>query len=98
MSAMFYRAMVQSVLLFGAEGWVLSEVVSMKLEGVFVGFLWGITRQRAEQQKDGTWRQVEAETLLEKAGTQPLGTYIDRRQATVAEWVALRPILGGFDQ
>ena len=34
--------------------------------------------------------------VLEKAGTQPLGTYIDRRQTTVAEWVALRPILGFY--
>ena len=66
--------MVQSVLLFGAEGWVLSEVVSMKLEGVFVGFLWRITRQRAEQQKDGTWRQMVTDTVLEKSGPQPLGT------------------------
>ena len=31
--------------------------------------------------------------VLEKAGTQPLGTCIDSRQATVAELVSLRPIL-----
>ena len=49
--------------------------------------------QRVVWQEDGTWRQVEAEKALEKAGTQSLGTYIDRRQATVAEWVALRTIL-----
>ena len=49
------------------------------------------------RQKDGTWRQVTAETVLEKAGTQPLGTYIDRIQAKVAEWVALRPILEVFN-
>ena len=36
---------------------------------------------------------MSAEKVLEKAGTQSLGNYIDRRQATVAEWVALRPIL-----
>ena len=29
--------------------------------------------------------------MLQGAGTQPLQTYLDRRQATVAEWVALRP-------
>ena len=57
----------------------MSEVVSMKLEGVFVGFLWRITRQRAEQQKDETWRQVSTETVLEKAVIQLLGTYIDTR-------------------
>ena len=41
--------------------------------------------QRAVQQEDGTWRQVAAEKVLEKAGTQSLGTYIYMSQATVAE-------------
>ena len=72
--------------------------MSRKLEGVHVGFLQRIKRQRVVQQKDGTWRQVAAGTVIEKAGTQPLGTYIDRRQATVAEWVALRPILEVCDR
>ena len=45
-SAMFYLDVVQSVLLFGAETWVLSEVISRKLEGVHVGFLRWITIQR----------------------------------------------------
>ena len=34
-----------------------------------------------------------AEKVLEKSGTQYLVTYIDRSHATVAEWVASRPIL-----
>ena len=85
--------MVESVLLFGAETWVLSEEMSRKLEGVHVDFLWQITTQRAEKQKGGTWRQVAAETFLDKARTHPLGTYIYRSQATVAEWVASLPIL-----
>ena len=53
--AMFYQAVVQSVLLFGAETWVLSDAMSRKLEGVRVGFLRQITRQRSVRQKDGTW-------------------------------------------
>ena len=30
--------------------------------------------------------------VLQGARTQPLQTYVDRRQTTVAEWVNLRPI------
>ena len=41
---------------------------------------------------------MAAETVLEKAGTKPIGTYIDRRQATVVEWVALIPILKVCDR
>ena len=31
-------------------------------------------------------------------GTQTLGTYIYKRQETLAEWVALRPILEVYDK
>ena len=63
-----------------------------------MGFLQRITRQGALQQKDGTCWQVSEETFLEKVGTQPLGTYIYKRQATVADWVVLCPVLGGCDR
>ena len=36
---------------------------------------------------------MSAENILKKTGIQSLGAYIDRRQATVAKWVTLRPIL-----
>ena len=41
---------------------------------------------------------MAVEEVLEKAGTQYLGDYIDRRQATVTEWVALRSILEVCDR
>ena len=41
---------------------------------------------------------MAAEKVLEKAGTQSLGTYIDRRQETVSEWVALCTILEVCDR
>ena len=76
----------------------MSEVMSRKLEGAHMGLLQRIMKQRSVQQKDGIWRQVEAETVIENTVTQPLGTYIDRSQATLAEWVALRPILEVCDR
>ena len=36
---------------------------------------------------------MAAEKVLNKSGIQSLGAYIDRQQASVKEWVALRPIL-----
>ena len=38
-SAKFYRAVVQAVLLFGAETWFLTAEMLQKIEGVHVGFL-----------------------------------------------------------
>ena len=40
---MFYWVVVQAVLLFGAETWVLLAAMSRKLEGVHVGFLIQVT-------------------------------------------------------
>ena len=93
MSAMLYWSVVQAVLLFGAETWVLLEAMSRKLKGVRMGLLRQITGKREVRRKDRTWRQVAAENVLKKTGIQSLGAYIDRRQKTVAKWVALRPIL-----
>ena len=36
--------------------------------------------------------------MLKAAGTQHIRTYIDRRQATVVQWVDLRPIFEVFAQ
>ena len=79
MSAMFYRAVVQAVLLFGAETWVLSEAMPHNLEGVHVGFLRQITGKRVVRQRDRTWRSVTSEKFLKKEVTHPLGAYIDKR-------------------
>ena len=47
---------------------------------------------KAKRLREGSWRKLAADKVLQGAGTQPLQTYLDRRYATVAEWVALRPI------
>ena len=73
------------MLLLGAYTWVFLAKISKKLEGVHVGFL--------PSSREGTWRSVAAASLFKEAGTQTLGTYIDKRQATVVVQVSLRPIL-----
>ena len=97
-SPMFYRVVVQKVLLFGAETWVFSEAMYSNMEVVHVGLLGWTMEQRAVRQEDGTWRQVSAEKFLDNSVTPSPGTYIDRRQETVSEWVALRPILEVCDR
>ena len=91
-SAKFYRAVVQAVLLFVAETWVLSEAMLNKLEGVHVGLLRQVMGMKARSLGDKTWTKEGTGRVLQAAGTKSLREYIDKRQATVAEWVALRPI------
>ena len=38
-----YRAVIQAVLLFGAETWVLLAEIELKVDGTHTGFLWQIT-------------------------------------------------------
>ena len=48
--------------------------------------------KRVRRLRDRTWETPGAEGVREAAGTQLVRTYIGRRQATVAKWVALLPI------
>ena len=91
-SAMFYRAVVQAVPLFGSDSWVMSAAMEKMVEGTHTGFLRQITGKRAQRNADETWVTPAAGEVLETAGTQSAATYIGRRQGMVAQWVALRPI------
>ena len=71
---------------------MISDAMAKKLDIVHVGFLRQVKRTKVKSQKDISWWKVASERVLQGAGTQPLKTYIDRRQVTVAEWVALRRI------
>ena len=62
--ANIYRVLVQAVLFFGAETWVLTEKMSQRLEGLHVIFLRQVTRKQAKRRRDGSWRQVPTEEVL----------------------------------
>ena len=63
-----------------------------RLEVAHVSFLKKVTRKQAMRRMGISWRQVKSEAVLQGAETQTLMTYMDRRQATVAEFMAIRPI------
>ena len=87
-----YRAVVQAILLYGSEKWVLLESTEKRIEGEHTEFLQMITWKRAKQLEDGTWETPGAEGIQEAAGTQSARIYIEKRQATLSQWVVLRPL------
>ena len=91
-AAIFYRAVVQAVLLFSSDAWVLLAAMERTAEGTQSGFLQQIRGKRARRRADRTWFTTAAEEVREAAGTQSVTTYIGRRQGTVVQWVALRPV------
>ena len=91
-SEKFYRTVVQAVLLFGSETWVLTAAMMQNIKDLHVGFLWQVAGKKARRIGDETWRKEGADSVLQAAGTKPLMEYTKKRQAVVIEWVALRPI------
>ena len=62
---------------------------SDKLEGVHMGFLWKVTGNTESRQWDRTWSGAAVLIFLKEEGTQTPGTYIDRWQTKMTEWVTL---------
>ena len=91
--AKLYHVVIHALLMFGVETWVLLAPMTQWLYGVHVGFLRQVTELKANRLKGGLCQKVAIDKVLQGAGTQPLKTYLDRMQAKVAEWVALRTIL-----
>ena len=91
-SESLYRAVVQAILLYGSETWFLLVSMANSIEGIHTEFLQIITGKRARRLGDGTWETPGAEGIQEAAGNQSARIYIERRQATVVQWVALHPL------
>ena len=92
----FFCVVVQAVLLSVSESWDVSEVMTRTVEGTHISFLRQITVNRAQINTDGTWDTPEAVKLLRSSGIQTLTTYINHRQVTVVQRVALIPIFECF--
>ena len=48
---MFYREVVQAILMYGSEMWVISVEMERKVEGTHTGFLIQVTGKRARRWK-----------------------------------------------
>ena len=93
-SRSFYTAVTQQVLLFGAESWVLTK----KMESALDVFQGRVARQLTGRQphlgRDGEWFYPSLAGTLKEAGVVRARTLVLRRQNTVAQFIATRPILG----
>jgi hypothetical protein len=92
-SGMFYKAVVQSVLLFGSETWVLSNPMLTALEGFHRRVAHRLAgRQPYLNRWTGEWIYPPIDKVLEEVGMHSIAHYIEKRQNTVADYVATRPI------
>jgi hypothetical protein len=93
-SAKFYKAIVQSILLYGRETWVLSTASLARLEGFHLRTACRMAKKhvpwRGPHQQ---WVYPPSDKVLEECGMHTIQHYIDVRRETIAKYVVDRSIL-----
>ena len=93
-SRSFYTAVTQQVLLFGAESWVLTKRMESALEAFQGRVARCLTGRMPRRGRDGEWIYLPLAGSTKEAGIVRARTSVLRRQNTVAQFIATRPILG----
>ena len=93
MSGNFFKAVVQQVLLFGAEMWVVSPMMERALSAFIHGAARRLTGRQPRKGRDGKWHYPSLEGAMKEAGLTDVRTSIQRRQNMVAQYIATRPLL-----
>ncbi len=101
-SAKFYKAIVQSVLLYGSETWVLSPAVMARLEGFHICAAYWMVKRHVPRRGPNLQRVYpSSEAVLEECGMHTIQHYIDVQRETIAKYVVGRSIFAecqGADQ
>ena len=89
---MFYVAIIQSILLYGVETWTVTPTM-MTVLGTFhnrvARQLAGKMAYRVRQ----TWVYPPLAEALYSVGLAPIQDYVRRRQASIEDYIATRPIM-----
>ena len=72
----FYKAIVQAVLLYGSETWMLSESMLKQFESFHRRVALYLTGRHIRQLEDGTWLYPSSEGVLRDAGLFSIKEYI----------------------
>ena len=93
MSRNFYTNVTQQVLLFGAETWVLTINMESALDAFQGRVARKLTGRQPRRGRDGRWFHPSLAGAMKEAGIVRIWTSILRRQNTVAQFIATRPIM-----
>ena len=93
MTGTFFKAVVQQVLLFGAEMWDLTPRIERALESFMHGAARSITGRQLRRGWDGKWYYPSLAGAMKEAGFAEIRKSITNRQNTVTQYISTRPIL-----
>jgi len=89
---LFYKATVQSVLLYGAETWTLTKPLLRMLRSFHHRCARYLARTKNVQLPDGTWTIPPSVEVRQKAGLHSIETYLQRRVDTFLPFIQSRAI------
>jgi hypothetical protein len=93
-AARFYKPVVQAVLLYGSETWVLSTAALASLEGFHIRAAYRMAVKHKPRKGPGdAWSYPKSKDVLEECGMSKMEEYIVVRRQTIAVYVATHPIL-----
>ncbi len=88
----FYKAIVQAVLLFGSEMWKLSPLSLKSLEGFQIWAAHRMAGKMPTKNPNGTWTYPISRDVLKAVGLQTIDHYIGVRWETIARFIVDRPL------
>jgi hypothetical protein len=89
----FYKAVVQSVLLYGCESWVISRQILRSLERFHHQVARRSTNRSIQPDLNtGEWLYPATAETLNLASLHPMASYLDKRRVYLLNWVQNRPI------
>jgi hypothetical protein len=90
--AYFYKAVVQAVLLYGSESWVITERMRKAVESFHNRCARFITGEHIRQKPNGEWILPPTTEVLKKCKMRTILEYIERRRQTAKTFMTNRPI------
>ena len=94
---LLFKAVVQAVLLFGLEMWVLTPRMERSLSRFQHRVAQRLTRRHPRRIKEGRWEYPPMAEAMEESGSEGIGFYITRRQKTGAQyfWTSVKDMFRG---
>ena len=92
-SAKFYKAVMQSVLLNGSKTWNLTQTALARLEGFHIRAAYHMAKEHKPRKgPNHVWVYPAKEDVLKECGIHPISHYIAVRRETIFSYVVDRPI------
>jgi len=85
--ARFYLAVVQAVLLYGADSWTITKRNLAKLNVFHRRAVRHMTGQHIRKLSDGSWSYPDHSALLEQCRLLPIEAYIARRRGILRKYL-----------